>query len=212
MSQAGIINIAGGGGSGSPIETLTGNSGGAVPPTANNINILGSGPLSVVGNPATSTLTISANGTVPLQFTEDGATVAIPSGGNLNILGGAGISTSGSGSTVTISATGAGFKWQDQGINLNPAVAENGYFVTAAITITLPAAPTIGNTIAFIVDTTSALTIQSTGTQTIRLGNVVSAAAGTAVSTRQGDSIELVYRVTDTSWIALCSNGSWSIT
>lgn len=59
MSQAGIINVSGGGGGGSPVETLTGNTGGAVPPTANNINIVGTGAVSVSGNPATSTLTIS---------------------------------------------------------------------------------------------------------------------------------------------------------
>lgn len=59
MSQAGIINVSGGGGSGSPIETLTGNTGGAVPPIANNINIIGSGAVTVTGNAATGTLTIS---------------------------------------------------------------------------------------------------------------------------------------------------------
>ncbi len=59
MSQAGIINMSGGGGGGTPVQTLTGNTGGAVPPTANNINILGAGAVTVTGNPGTSTLTIS---------------------------------------------------------------------------------------------------------------------------------------------------------
>ena len=59
MSQAGILNVAGGGGGGSPVQTLTGNTGGAVPPTANNINVVGTGAISVAGNPGTSTLTIS---------------------------------------------------------------------------------------------------------------------------------------------------------
>lgn len=61
MSQAGILNVNGGGGGGSPVNTITGNSGGPVPPTANNINLLGSssGLLTVVGNPGTSTLTIN---------------------------------------------------------------------------------------------------------------------------------------------------------
>lgn len=44
------------------VETLTGNSGGAVGPTGNNINIIGSGAINVVGNPGTSTLTISTSG------------------------------------------------------------------------------------------------------------------------------------------------------
>lgn len=65
MSQAGIVNISGGGGGGGPIETLTGNSGGAVPPTANNIFVLGAAGINVVGNPGTSTLTISLTEDAP---------------------------------------------------------------------------------------------------------------------------------------------------
>jgi len=59
MSQAGIINIAGGGGGGSPVQTLTGNIGPAVPPTGNNINVIGGTGVSVSGNAGTSTLTIN---------------------------------------------------------------------------------------------------------------------------------------------------------
>lgn len=44
------------------VATLTGNSGGAVPPTLGNINVLGSGGVTVAGNPGTSTLTISVSG------------------------------------------------------------------------------------------------------------------------------------------------------
>ena len=51
------------------VETLTGNSGGPVAPTANNINVVGSGTINVVGNPGTSTLTISATGTTTLNYT-----------------------------------------------------------------------------------------------------------------------------------------------
>lgn len=59
MSQAGTVNISGSGGGGSPILTLTGNTGGPVSSTANNINIVGSGTTTVTGTPGTSTLTIS---------------------------------------------------------------------------------------------------------------------------------------------------------
>jgi len=41
------------------VETLTGNTGGPVGPTGNNINVVGTGLLTVTGNPGTSTLTIS---------------------------------------------------------------------------------------------------------------------------------------------------------
>lgn len=52
------------------VETLTGNSGGPVGATANNIDILGAGSIDVAGNPGTSTLTITYTGAVPLVWTE----------------------------------------------------------------------------------------------------------------------------------------------
>ena len=55
MSYAQITGSGGSGGSG--VLTLTGNSGGALPPTAGNINIVGTGGISVAG--VGSTLTIS---------------------------------------------------------------------------------------------------------------------------------------------------------
>jgi len=49
-------------GPGGDVEYLTGNAGGAVPPTANNINILGAGAVNVTGVPGTSTLTVTVAG------------------------------------------------------------------------------------------------------------------------------------------------------
>jgi hypothetical protein len=82
MSQAGIINMAGGGGGGSPVQTLTGNIGGAVPPTANNINIIGSGSVLVTGTPGTSTLTI----TIPEVLLTGTATTTGPTNANINVI------------------------------------------------------------------------------------------------------------------------------
>ncbi len=48
-----------GGGPAPDIETLTGDSGGAVPPTAGNINILGQPDINIAGNPGTSTLALT---------------------------------------------------------------------------------------------------------------------------------------------------------
>jgi hypothetical protein len=91
------------------IETLTGNSGGPVPPdSSNTINVVGDGIyLTTVGDPGTNTLTIEPAGGFAALYTEDTGT-AKPLAGNLNILGGTGITTSGAGDTVTITATGAG--------------------------------------------------------------------------------------------------------
>ena len=50
------------GGGGGTVDTLTGNSGGPVSADgSNNINIVGTGPITVTGNPMTSTLTIGSS-------------------------------------------------------------------------------------------------------------------------------------------------------
>ena len=46
------------------VLTVTGNSGGAVPPLVGNLTIVGSGSITVTGSPGTNTLTISGGGTV----------------------------------------------------------------------------------------------------------------------------------------------------
>lgn len=91
------------------IETITGNSGGAVGPDGSqNINILGSAPITITGNPGTFTLTVSHDGSLAETYTCDTGS-ASPSGTNINVFGTAaqGISTSGAGDTVTITAADA---------------------------------------------------------------------------------------------------------
>lgn len=61
MSQAGIARDSTSGAA--DVETITGNSGGAVgPDAAFNVNLLGAGSVTVTGNPGTNTLTISVSG------------------------------------------------------------------------------------------------------------------------------------------------------
>lgn len=60
MSQ--IISFDDGIGPGSDVQTLTGDTGGAVGPTSNNIDILGGPGIIVTGDPGTSTLTVSQTG------------------------------------------------------------------------------------------------------------------------------------------------------
>src|SRR5271166_735969 len=61
MSQAGRIGAGGGGGS--SVVTLTGNSGGPVSPdSGGNINVVGAGGVTVTDNPGTHTLTITNSG------------------------------------------------------------------------------------------------------------------------------------------------------
>ncbi|CAB4132700.1 hypothetical protein UFOVP255_49 [uncultured Caudovirales phage] len=90
MSQAGIVSIAGSGST--VVETLTGNSGGAVGPTSSNINVLGSGNLTVVGTPGTSTLTISDTSSV-LTWASTASTTISAVAGNGYILSAASLVT-----------------------------------------------------------------------------------------------------------------------
>ena len=121
--------------------------------------------------------------------------------------------TAGSPPTWANPTTSVGI-WTDEATSFS-AVAGNGYFITAAsVVATLPASPTQGQTIAFASDsaTASSLTITASAGQVIRLGTTASAAAGTAVNTQRGDSITLVYRTSDTTWIATQAIGSWNVT
>ncbi len=74
MSQAGILNVAGGS---AVVLNLTGDTGGAVGPTANNINIVGGSGITVAGNPGTSTLTINSLGTEATVQTTDATPTVI---------------------------------------------------------------------------------------------------------------------------------------
>ena len=109
--------------------------------------------------------------------------------------------------TITV----GGVVWTDEAAAFT-AEAGKGYFATAALAATLPATPAQGDTVYFAVDAaTGALTITGATGQKIRLGTVSSGAAGTCVSTAEGDSITLVYRSSDTTWIATSVIGNWTL-
>lgn len=89
------------------IETLTGDTGGPVPPDpSNTIFVLGDGTfITTVGTPLTNTLTIEPAGGLATIYTENTGT-AVPVAGNLNVLGTAGITTTGAANTITIASDG----------------------------------------------------------------------------------------------------------
>lgn len=74
------------------VETLTGNSGGAVGPSGNNINVIGAGGVTVAGNPGTSTLTISVSGS-GMTWNEVTGTSASMSVNNAYVANNAGLVT-----------------------------------------------------------------------------------------------------------------------
>jgi len=111
-----------------------------------------------------------------------------------------------------VTVNNGGFTWNDVSGAFSP-LKNNGYFVTGTATGTLPASPSQGDTIKFLVDHASqVLTIQANTGQRIRIGSIQSSAAGTAVSTLQGDSVDITYRASDTTWMAIGgSQGTWTL-
>ena len=91
------------------VETLTGNSGGAVSPDGSqNINVVGDGTtINVAGNPGTSTLTISTigSGTMETLTGNTGGPIS-PVAGNTNTIGTGSITIAGAGNTLTAQLTG----------------------------------------------------------------------------------------------------------
>ena len=138
-----------------------------------------------------------------------GSTAGVPAAATLTA--GAGISITNGSNSITIAVSGGGETWSDTSGTVT-AVVGNGYFITATSTSTLPASPSEGDTVKYIVDTTQFLTITGNTGQKIRFNSQLSGAAGTAVNTARGDSVELVYRATGTTWFALGFTGNWTIT
>jgi hypothetical protein len=83
------------------LETLTGNTGDVVHPQVGNINILGTGGVTVNGNNTTGALTISIDSGLSITVTTDSGSAA-PVAGILRIFGGNNLNTVGSGNTVTV--------------------------------------------------------------------------------------------------------------
>ncbi len=68
------------------VQFLEGNTGGPVGPTGGIINVIGSGIVSVAGNPGTSTLTISLSSGVGTTITGNTGGALSPTAGNWNIV------------------------------------------------------------------------------------------------------------------------------
>jgi hypothetical protein len=274
------------------LKTLTGNSGGAIAPVANNINTVGTGSITIAGagstlttqltgltnhavlvgagtatitnvgptatagqvlqsagaaaDPVFSTATYPATTTInQILYSSSNNVVAglatanqgvlttgttgipvitaIATNGQLiigstagapaaaTLTAGTGISITNGSNSITIASTGSSMAWTDENASFN-AVAGNGYFVTATATATLPASPSQGDMISFILDTANVLTVQANTGQVIRIGAAVSASAGTAASTAIGNSVTLIYRASDTAWIAREVIGIFTVT
>jgi hypothetical protein len=148
-------------------------------------------------------------GTVTSFLLDDGNT-AVPIAGLIDVTQGNGTLTSlGASNQIKINVVNDGFPWSDQSISFL-AQTQNGYFCTAALTVTLPTAGLVtGSTIIIYVDTASSVVIQAGAGQIIEISLNQSTVSGTAKSTAQGNIVTLVYRISDTTWHAISSAGTF---
>jgi len=168
-------------------------------------------------NPAFGTAVVAGGGTGNTTFTAYSVicagTTATGIFQNVSGVGSSGqvLTSNGASALPTWQNTGS-FVWTDEGTNFN-ALAQNGYFITATCTATLPASPSQGNQISFTIDAaTTTVTITANTGQIIRIGTGVSASAGTAANNARGDSVTLVFRSSDSAWIASSVIGTWIVT
>ncbi len=157
--------------------------------------------------------TVDTNGFVSTSGSGLGQTITGDSGGalspvagNWNILGGPGVTTSGSGNTLTINSV----VFTDRGASTT-VTRDAGSFITAAITLTLPAAPLQGQEEIFVCTNASTLVIKTSPLQLIRIGTIISSVGGTATSTSIGDSVTLRFRIVDKTWYAVGVIGIWTM-
>ena len=150
-------------------ETLTGNSGGAVGPTAGNINTVGTGSITVVGNPGTSTTTVQLTGLT-----------------NHDVLVGAGTAT-----ITSVSPSTAGFVLTSNGVAADPsfqAVTASGAVTSVTGNSGGAEVPLAGN---FNILGTGSITVAgSANTETVQLTGLTNhsllVGAGTATMTNLG--------------------------
>jgi hypothetical protein len=101
--------------------------------------------------------------------------------------------------------------WSDKSISFN-AIANNGYFIQAAITATMSNSPSNGDTIQFFVTASQTLTIQAGTGQVFQITQNISTVAGTLQNDpNAGASIFLTYRATSQAWCATAFYGNWSV-
>jgi hypothetical protein len=155
-----------------------------------------------------------SNPAIPLQFTTDDGTIAVPIANNLNVLGTIGCATYATAGTVNIKVTANAYDWSEEIITFTAAV-QHGYYCNAALTVNLPTTGTsgplvVGDTVIIYVDTASAVIIKAAAGQIIQNGSASSSVAGTFTSTAAGCILELNYKPSDTTWHALTSVGSWT--
>lgn len=211
---AGTISIAANGAV--LAETLTGNTGTAVGPTSGNINTLGTGSITIAGNPGTSTLTTQLTGltnhnvlvgagTATITNVAPSATSGVPlisqGAGSDPAFGTAVVAGGGTGDTsFTAYAVICGGTTSTGALQNVSGLGNSGQVLTSAGAGALPTWQSVGVTWQTI--TASQTLVKNNGYICISAGGALSLALPSTASSTIGDTI----------WVVLDGATSWTIT
>jgi hypothetical protein len=160
------------------------------------------GELNVVNNhPEIPTIFITNSGT------------AIPIANELEVLGAGAVFTSGASNVITITVSGV-TSWSLISSSQTLAI-DMGYICSggATLSLALPAVSPLGAIIEVILSGSFGFTITQGAGQQISLGNQSTTAGvgGSLTSTQQGDSIRMVCKTANLSWLVLSGMGNPTI-
>lgn len=196
VSKAGGVDTWEGIGGGTiSLNQLTGNTGGALNPTAGNINILGSRALSFAGSGSTLTGSITPGTDLVATIAGNSGGALSPTAGAMSIVGSGALAFAGAGSTLTGSITpgtalvstltgGSGGALSPTAGNLSILGTANEITSTGAgstITLSLPAAITTPGSLTATTTLTATL-----GAITATNGNLVLNTAGNKINVAVG--------------------------
>lgn len=173
---------------------------GVASPTAHTLPVAeGASPFNFLGPLTNGQLLIGSTGLDPVS-------AAISAGSGIVVTNGAG--------TITISSTG-GLTWQAISADQTLAV-DHGYVCISpggVLSLALPAAAAVGDTISVSLDGATSWTITQGAGQQIRLGNAqtTSGGGGSLASTAQGNTVTFVCSVANLKFNVISSMGNITV-
>lgn len=192
--------------------------------TTNSLNITQQGQVYYTGS-AFSTPTLTQRAPIIGDASNNIKTTAALTNGQMligstgadpvpaSITPGAGISVSGGAGTLTIAAIGGGISWQTTSANIANMSVNNGYICIApggALTLGLPTTAGVGSILRVALSGATSWQITQAVGQQIRIGSNTTTlgAGGSLTSTAQGDAVELVCTVANTTFCTVSSVGN----
>lgn len=130
-----------------------------------------------------------------------------------NLTGSGGIVITPGAGTIDIngSGAGAGIVWQAIGAN-QTLVVQNGYFCTSGGTLALllPPVSVIGDTIEISIEGSTGFQVTQGAGQSIKFGNQITTVGvgGSISSASQGDTLRMICRTANLSWVIVSSMGN----